>query len=299
MPSLVVLFAALQLASLPCNPSLADQARRAFDQKNYQAAADGFRLALDSCPQQPALGVELARALLMARRFEEAEKAAREAVAANPRMVPAWLVLANTLYLIGKENQAERAFLRAIDLDPTNEDVLYSLGRVYYQQNRFELAVAQLQRVLALNPMSYKAWDNLGLCYEALGREDDAIRHFLKALDLVYQDHRGYDWPYANLANLLLKRGENEKAFQLASEAAVRNPASARNFFLTGKALSRLEKLDLAVKWLKQSIELDPAYPDPRYLLGQVFMKQGLQEAAQREFAAFEQVRVKAPRRRR
>jgi tetratricopeptide (TPR) repeat protein len=79
----------------------------------------------------------------------------------------------------------------------------------------------------------------------------------------------------------------------------MRNPSSARNFYLTGKALAQLEKLDLAVKWLKQSVELDPAYAEPRYLLGQVLMKKGLKEEAVREFKAFEEIRAKTPRQRR
>ncbi|HYM13282.1 MAG TPA: tetratricopeptide repeat protein [Bryobacterales bacterium] len=103
----------------------------------------------------------------------------------------------------------------------------------------------------------------------------------------------------SDLANLLLKRGENDKAFQLAAEAAERNPTSARNFFLTGKALVRLEKLELSVKWLKRSIELDPNYPEPHYLLGQAYQKLGQKENAQREFPTFQAISAKLPRSRR
>ncbi len=202
-----------------------------------------FRRAVAACPHERGLRLELARALFMAQRLEEARKFAEQVLADHPRNVTALLLRANALYLQGEEADAVATFQRVIEIDPKNEEAVYALGRVYYQQNRFEPAVA-------------------------------------------------------NLANLLMKRGENEKAFQLASEAAVRNPASARNFYLTGKALARLEKPDLAVKWLKQSTELDPTYPEPRYLLGQTLLKLGKKEEAQREFQAFEEVRAK-PRPRR
>ena len=288
------ILALAQVASAACDSLLADAARRSLDQKNYEAAAAEFRRAVDACPHERGLRLELARALFMAQKFDEAFDLAGH----FPRDPAALLLRANILYLRGEDAEAVQTFLRAIELDPQNENAVYSLGRVLYQQNRFEPAIAQFRRVLELDPKSYKAFDNLGLCYEALGKEDEAIRHFLKALDLVYKDHPDYDWPYANLANLFLKRGENEKAFQLASEAAVRNPASARNFYLTGKALARLEKLELAAKWLRQSTELDPGYPDPRYLLGQVYQKLGRQDDAAREFKAFEEARSK-PRPRR
>ncbi len=299
MEGLICVWIALAAAQVSPSCQLSvDSARAAFTQRNYNVAANDFRRALDACPQQQALRLELARALFMLQRFDEAQKLARAVLADDAHSIPALLLLANSLYLSGEEPEAVATFQRVIEIDPKNGDAIYSLGRVYYQQNRFEQAITQFRRLLELDPKSYKAYDNLGLCYEALGKEDEAIRHFLQALDLVYKDHPEYDWPYANLANLLLKRGENQKAFQLASEAAVRNPASARNFYLTGKALSRLEKLDLAVKWLKQSVELDPTYPEPRYLLGQVLMKLGKAEEAQREFQAFEDVRSK-PRPRR
>jgi len=44
----------------------------------------------------------------------------------------------------------------------------------------------------------------------------------------VQKDHPTYDWAHANLADFFLRRDQNEKAFQLAAEAAARNPASAR-----------------------------------------------------------------------
>lgn len=77
------------------------------------------------------------------------------------------------------------------------------------------------------------------MCHDSLSQDTDALRSFFKALDLVIKDHPNYDWAHANLADFFLRRNEHEKAFQLAAEAAKRNPASARNCFLTAKALVR------------------------------------------------------------
>ena len=166
-------------------------------------------------------------------------------------------------------------------------------------RDRFEQAVARFERVLRLNPKSYKAYDNLGLCNEALNKEEDAIKYYLKALELVHKDHPTYDWPYANLANLMINRGEYRKAFDLGVEASRRNPSSARNFYLTAKALSNLDQIDVSIKWLKQSIGLDPDYPEPHYLLARLYRKKGLPDEAERELIAFRELASKRPRVRR
>ena len=99
---------------------------------------------------------------------------------------------------------------------------------------------ASLRRATALDPRAYKAWDNLGLASEALGDVAQAQQHYLKAIALVHKDHPRYDVVYANFADLLIKLGNYQRAFDLAAEAAQRNPDEPRNFFLAGKALVQL-----------------------------------------------------------
>jgi Flp pilus assembly protein TadD len=125
------------------------------------------------------------------------------------------------------------------------------------------------------------------------------LAHYRKALELVHKDHLEYDWAHANLANLLIKLGDDRQAFQFAAEAAHRNPNSPRNFFLGGKALAKLNRHELAVKWLRRAVELDANYPEPRYLLAQTLRKLGRNEEAQRELKAFQELQARIPRDRR
>src|SRR5262249_55515419 len=196
---------------------------------------------------------------------------------------------------LGKEAEAEQSLLAALSGDSRNVDALYALGRIYSMQNRFPEAVERLEAVIRIDPANYKAWDNLGVCYDAMNRDADALKAFFKALDLVQKDHPKYDWPYANLADFFLRRNENEKAFQLAAEAAARNPGSARNCFLTGKALTHLGKQDLSLRWLERAVELDPQYADALYLLGQTYRKVGRQADATRALNRFKEAAQSRP----
>jgi len=243
-----------------CDETLA-RARSAFEARSFPIAAREFEQAASICPARAAILVSLGQ----------------------------------TQYVLGDEQSAEQTLKRAIALDPKDTAPLYALGRIYYQQNRFPEAVAQLQQVVELDPKHFRAYDNLGLCYDALQQDTLALKHFFRALDLVKDAHRDYDWAYANLAEFFLKRNEFDKAFQLAAEAAERNPQAARNFFLTGKALTKLERNETSLRWLRRALALDSAYADAHYLLGQTLRKLGQPDAAREHLEAFRKLKAAAP----
>ena len=256
-----------------------------------QAAEEYLIEVPDSVP-----GLEVkANSELMAQRFESALATTSETLRLAPRNASALKVRGNALYFLGESSQAESTFLQLLDTHPADTAGAYMLGRIYYQENRFELAAAQFQKVVRLEPRSYKAYDNLALCYEALGDAENAVRHYLAAIDLARSEEPDYDWPYANLANLLIDENDPQRGFDAAATAAKLNPRSARNFFLAGKALIRIGRHREALQWLERSVTLDAAYAEPLYLLGQAYKRLGDDEGARRALAAFESVKAGQP----
>lgn len=231
--------------------------------------------------------LELANDRFKAQRLSEAKELAEQVLRAQPGNAPALEIKGNVQYLQGDSAAAIRTFIDLLELHPENQEPPYMLGRIYYQEGNVDRAIGQFQRLLKLNPYSYKAYDNLGLCYAAKGDDDRATRYFLTCIKLVEKDHPEYDTVYADLAEFLLRKGDAEKAFGAASKAADRNPNSARNFYLGGKALEQLGKLDLCLNWLQRSVALDPNYPEPNYLLARVYRRlgqTGKSEEAQKKF---------------
>ena len=248
--------------------------------------------------QECATAVNAAKQAFEARHYQVAASEFERASLLCPDRAPVLVPLGQVLYLIGKEAEAERALLEAARLKPDDPAIHYHLSRMFYQQNRFPEAIEQGLKTVELDPKNFRAHDNIALAYAALQKDPDATRHFLKALDLVHKDHPEHDWSYSNFANFLLERNQYEKAFQLAAEAASRNPNSARNFFITGKALVKLEKQDLAIRWLEQAVKLNPEHSEATYLLSQVYRKSGRKEDADRALARFKEISKKsAPRR--
>lgn len=269
--------------------------RDRYERRAYAEAASIFEAAVTRCGGTEPLLLALAQAQLLAQQVEPSLETLERLLALNQRSVKALKVKGRALYLAARDADAERTLKAAIALAPADDEIAYDLGRIYYQQKRHADAAAQFRRAIALNPRSHMAYDNLALATEALGDIPQALRHYLEAIELVHTDHPHYDVVYANLADLLLELGEYQKAFDLAAEAAERNPDDARNLFLTGKALVKLERHEVSVRWLERAVALDPSYPEPRYLLARTYRRLGRVADADRELKAFQQAQARAP----
>ncbi len=301
-------------------------------EKHFAAAAQSFDAALDACPERHSLllrlsdanarrreftsaiaeahhflelengsiegELALANAYFMAQQFSQSLAQVNTVLKSNPAQPAALKLKGNIEYFKGEYSQAFDTFIELLDHHPDDEDAAYMLGRIYYQEGRSEQAAGQFQRVLRINPHSYKALDNLGLCYQALGDTEMAKRYFLTSIKYAEENDADYDWAYANLANLLLEQGDAERAYAAASKAADRNPYSARNFYLGGKALARLGKTDLSINWLERSVALDPKYPEPLYTLAKLYADTGKKEEAKATLEKFRQVKAANPQER-
>lgn len=273
--------------------------REAYERRAYGEAVTLFTEAIAACGATDDLLLAQAQSHLLSRQIPQTLETLAPLLLRNPQHVQALKVRAKALYLGGRAREAEGALHAAARLAPADDEIPYDLGRMFYQQGRHQEALTAFRRSLVSNPYAYKAWDNLGLTAEALGDVEEALRHYLKAIQLVHADHPGYGAVYANVADLLLKRGEYQRAFDFAAEAAQRSPEDARNFFLSGKALVRLQRDETSLRWLERATSLDADYPDPHYLLAQVYRRLGRHHEAARSLETFRRIAEQAPKERR
>ena len=285
-------------ADSSCTAHIAD-ARAAYERQAYTEARAQFTEAVTVCGATPPLLLALAQAELLSRDVEAALATLAQLEALGPLSVAALKVRARALYLVANDRDAELTLLSAASRDPGDAELAYDLGRIYYQQQRHQDAHRAFERATTLDPRSYKAWDNLGLACEALGDEAAAVRHYAPAMAIAQTDAPAYDVVYANYADLLLRQGEFQRAFDAAAEAAQRNPRDPRNLLLAGKALLKLEATDAGVKWLTQAVTLDPDYPEPHYLLARAYRVLGRPNDARRAMEAFQTASARAPQVRR
>ena len=297
LPTLFILLAVLEPAQ-DCQ-EVQTVARRAYEARRYAEAAEHFVSAVRICGSNASLLLALGQAQLLAQKPGEAVTTLDRIRKGDAEYVTSLKVKARAYYLLHRDSEAEDALKQAGSRAPGDAEIPYHLGRIYYQQGRYAEAADTFRRATALDPRAYAAWDNLGLTCEALGDDAQAQQHYLKAISLVHKDHPRYDVVYANFADLMIKLGNFPRAFDLASEAAQRNPDDARNFFLGGKALLQAERTDLSVRWFEQAIKLNPDYPEPQYLLSLAYRRLGRIEDADRMLKSFQAASARAPKERR
>jgi len=331
--SAVPLAIAAQLADSLCRPSvsasLEKEARDAMTTREYHLAEQRFEEAFDACPENrpillglaqaqvsgrefdKAIGtaerylasdrrsaegrVILANAYLMAQRPKEALAEAERVLRDHPEQAEALKIRGNAAYVLGDTGKARETFIRLLDRHPADEDGAYMLGRIYYQGGYLDLAIGQFNRVLKINPGSYKALDNLGLCYQGLGDDDRAMRYFLTAIKLVEKDHPEYEWPYTNAADLLLRNGDAQRAFDAAAKATNRNPMSARGFYIGAKALEQLGKTELSLNWLQRAVAVDATSSEAWYKLSTLYRRLQQNDKAEEALRKFRELKAKEP----
>lgn len=276
-----------------------DLGRQAYEERRYEEASKQFAVAVRACGASSPLLLALAQAQLLAQHPADAVASLERITAEDADYVQALKVKAKALYLLARGRDAVAALQQASARAPADAEIPYDLGRIYYQQGRYVEAAESLRRAITLDPAAYKAWDGLGLAYEALGDRVKARQHYLKAIALVHKDHPHYDVVYANVADLLIKEGEYERAFDFAAEAGQRNPEEPRNLYLAGKALARLGRHDLAVRWLQQATRLNPDYAEAQYQLFQAYRALGRTADAEQALEAYKAAAARAPKARR
>jgi tetratricopeptide (TPR) repeat protein len=287
----------LLLLAVDCM-ALEQEAQGAMSGRQYAAATKRYEDAVAACPGNRSIQLGLAGAYLMDRRPKEALAEAERVLAAAPAESAALKIKGNSAYLLGDTGKAIDTFIRLLDLHPNDGDGAYMLGRIYYQEGRIEHAIGQFERASKTSPGSYKALDNLGLCYAARGDDEQATRYFLSAIKLVEKDHPEYEWPYTNLAELLLKKNDPRTAFDAASKAANRNPTSPRSFYVGAKALEQLGKNEESLNWTQRAASLDPDYSDAWYLMARLYRKLGQEGKAEEARRRFTVAKAKEPARR-
>lgn len=84
----------------------------------------------------------------------------------------------------GMENEAIREYKTALSLFDKLVDVRLSLAKLYLKKNHLELAQEQIEKLLMYSPNSYEARNMLGIIYYKLGYKDMAKEQWAQAYSL-------------------------------------------------------------------------------------------------------------------
>lgn len=163
-------------------------------------------------------------ALMVQRRFEEAEELLGELMARAPE--DAEVLLLSGRWYLGQRRcaEAEQRFRKSLEVEPDSLNGLIQLGLALLCQQRWMEATGVLERAVGLKPDFAQAHANLGVAYSRMGDGVKAIRAYEEALRCS-PGEAGY---HASLGEEMMRVGRREEAKRHLDRALELDPRQAR-----------------------------------------------------------------------
>lgn len=175
------------------------------------AALARFGQALELCPDNPRIWMNLASARMSARQWEPAVAAYRRAIVLDDRSAPAWSELGVALVQLGQDRDAEDACREALALRPGWREGVVNLATVLCAVGRFDEAQSEIQAILNEDDSWVAGWRKLASLHSATGDLALAEQAHRRALHLEPASAAiAFD-----LAHALLGQGNYEEGFAL------------------------------------------------------------------------------------
>uniref|UniRef100_A0A672JR94 dolichyl-phosphate-mannose--protein mannosyltransferase n=1 Tax=Sinocyclocheilus grahami TaxID=75366 RepID=A0A672JR94_SINGR len=249
------------------------------------------RVFLLSC----AAGLVLLFSLKTVRRnqdWQSEEMLYRSGIAVNP--AKAWGNLGNVLKNQGKMAEAERAYRNALYYRGNMADMLYNLGLLLQESERFSEALHYYKLAIGSRPTLASAYLNVGIILVSQGNVKEAKRTFHTCADIPDENLKD---PHAhkssvtsclyNLGKLLHEQGQHEEALSMYKEAVQKMPrqfAPQSLYNMMGEAYMRLNNLEEAGHWYRESLKAKPDHIPAHLTYGKLLSIIGQKSEAEHYF---------------
>ncbi|KAK1790404.1 hypothetical protein P4O66_014311 [Electrophorus voltai] len=216
----------------------------------------------------------------------------RSGITVNP--AKAWGNLGNVLKNQGKMLEAEEAYRNALYYRGNMADMLYNLGLLLQENDRFSEALHYYKLAIGSRPTLASAYLNTGIILVSQGSVDEAKHTFQTCADIPDENLKD---PHAhkssvtsclyNLGKLLHEQGQQEEALSMYKEAVKKMPhqfAPQSLYNMMGEAYMRLNKLEEAGYWYRESLKAKPDHVPAHLTYGKLLSIMGQTADAEQYF---------------
>ena len=200
----------------------------------------------------------------------------RQKVADEPENAEAHANLGAVLQKKGDFVNALTEYQTAEKINPTNVTTRMNLGTLYQQQNNFEAAIQAYDSILRLYPNNKMAYYYKAQCLKAQGLKDAAIQNYKLALNLDTNDENIKN----ELFDMYKQTMTTDELLNYMYTELQKTPADPLATYNYAYELHKAGKLDDAITYYKQSIKLNPNYPNAYINLAQVYRQKSDYNAA-------------------
>lgn len=157
------------------------------------------------------------------------------------------------------------------------------LSLLTLQRNRLYLSgISIWEEAVRRYPQNARAHQNLGAEYYKAGNLKEALRHFLRVIEIA--PGRRSAAAYNNLGNVYYEKGDFKLAGEYFAEAVSIDPNLPEAHRNLGDAAHQLNDYDLAEKSYRQAIELNGADSEAYNNLGLLYLERKKYPEAERQF---------------
>ena len=169
-----------------------------------------------------------------------------------------------------------------VDKSPRKARPHNNLGVALADQGYHDEAVKKYLKALQIDPHYQDPVANIGLSLAEQGKIEESITQFSKALEMNPKDYKTLN----NLGASLIVVDRHAEAVQYLSEAITLNPYYAQAHNNLGVGLQLQGRLEEAIDHFSTAVQLDPDYTRAYNNLGVILANQGRFEEAIDQFSA-------------
>ncbi len=142
------------------------------------------------------------------------------------------------------------------------------------KQGRYQAATKAVKSMLAKEPRNAAAHYYLGKIYQADGKPELALMEFKTVGDIGQFGHEIPETEFRRLiADLYERFGQLEEALKEYILLAKGDPRNAEYFYQCSRIFDERGKADVATKYARKAVELDPRHGKAHYMLGVILYK--------------------------
>lgn len=253
--------------------SFVTEAQSLFEQGKLLQAIEAYESAIKSSPQDPTLYIALARVQVFAGFAREAQANAENAVLLSPNNSMAHAVRAWALdFQEGKNSDALDAIDTALELDPNNAVAHAYRVEILIDTQSFDniATAAEVSRTaMALDPNALETRRARAYVLEATANYEEAIQFYKSAIEIN-----------PNLSLLHMELGRNLR-FQLVYDQAIDeflradtlNPADPEPDYLISRTYATIGEYAKALQYAETAVEDGPTDPRLRGNFGVMYYR--------------------------
>jgi Flp pilus assembly protein TadD len=180
-----------------------------------------------------------------------------------------------TQFRLNRPQPALEHLQRALVLEPQHEDYVLDLAEFLSHYRSYDQLLKLMTVGAARHPNSPRMQLGLALAHILENGREDAV----PILETIISKNPAYEPAYPVLGEAYQDLGRYEDSLRLGRILQRLNPANPKGWYIEGSALLELARrgnagIEKAAESLKRSLEIDPAFVRPRFLLARALLDQ-------------------------